>query len=176
VAEAKNRPWIRRRGPWLLMATGLLTLVAVLSLTQPMPRADQLLQDSARAAMASPPSGDIVIVAIDEKSLAAIGRWPWRRTFHAGLLRRIAAQSPRCIGLNVLFAEPDVDHPGDAAWYAASSSGRGSRDACSHISRWPCATPPAAPTPERPILGLSSGPKPARPTKRRVPGCAPKSK
>ena len=118
------RRWIRRRGSWLLLATGLLALVAILSLTQPMPRADQLLQDSARAALASPPSRDIVIVAIDEKSLAAIGRWPWRRALHAELLRRIAAQSPRSIGLNVLFVEPNVDHAGDDAVLA-----NGMRDA-----------------------------------------------
>jgi len=107
--------WIQRRGSWLLLATGLLTLVTVLSLTQPMPRIDRALQDSARAALASPPSQDIVIVAIDEKSLAAIGRWPWRRSLHAELLSRIAAQSPRCIGLNLPLTEPDLDHPEDDA-------------------------------------------------------------
>lgn len=98
-----------------MLATGLLTLVTVLSLTQPMPRIDRALQDSARAALASPPSQDIVIVAIDEKSLAAIGRWPWRRSLHAELLSRIAAQSPRCIGLNLPLTERDLDHPEDDA-------------------------------------------------------------
>lgn len=107
--------WIQQRGFWLLLATGLLSLVTVLSLTKPMPRIDRVLQDSARAALASPPSQDIVIVAIDEKSLAAIGRWPWRRSLHAELLSRIAAQSPRCIGLNLPVMEPDLDHPEDDA-------------------------------------------------------------
>ena len=59
--------WAQRRGPWLLLAVTLVLLVSFLSLTQPMPRADRLLQDTARAALAPPPSDDIVIVAIDEK-------------------------------------------------------------------------------------------------------------
>ncbi|WP_431274885.1 CHASE2 domain-containing protein [Variovorax ureilyticus] len=107
------RRWLQRRGQWMLLAIGLSSLVTLLSLTQPLPRVDQLLQDSARAALAPPPSEDIVIVAIDEKSLAAIGRWPWRRAIHAELLRRIAAQSPKCIGLNLMLIDPDTEHPGD---------------------------------------------------------------
>ncbi|SCK61684.1 sensor domain CHASE2-containing protein [Variovorax sp. HW608] len=107
--------WLQRRGQWMLLAIGLLSLVTFLSLTQPLPRLDRFLQDSARAALAPPPSDDIVIVAIDEKSLAAIGRWPWRRAIHAELLRRIAAQSPKCIGLNLMLIGPDTHHPGDDA-------------------------------------------------------------
>ena len=99
-----------------MLATSLLSLVTVLSLTRPMPRIDRVLQDSVRAALASPPSQYIVIVAIDEKSLAAIGgRWPWRRSLHAELLSRIAAQSPRCIGLNLPLMGSDLDHPADDA-------------------------------------------------------------
>lgn len=106
-------PWLRRRGSWMLLAIGLLALVTVLSLTQPLPRVDRFLQDSARAALAPPPSDEIVIVAIDERSLAAIGRWPWRRAVHAELLRRITAQSPRCVGLNLRLVGPDTEHPDD---------------------------------------------------------------
>lgn len=105
--------WMQRRGAWLLLAMGLLSLVTVLTLRQPMPRVDRLLQDIPRGAFAPQPSPDIVVVAIDEPSLAAIGRWPWRRALHAELLRRIAAQSPRCIGLDLLLTEPDANHPGD---------------------------------------------------------------
>jgi CHASE2 domain-containing sensor protein/signal transduction histidine kinase len=112
-ARPERWRWAKRRGPWLLLATALVSLVTVLSLTHPMPRADRLLQDGARAALAAPPSRDIVIVAIDEKSLDAIGHWPWRRALHAELLRAIAARSPKCIGFDVLSAEPDTEHPGD---------------------------------------------------------------
>ena len=37
-----------------------------------------------------PPSGDVVIVAIDERSVQAEGRWPWSRTRMARLVDRLA--------------------------------------------------------------------------------------
>ena len=56
---------------------------------------------------------DIVIVAIDDASIAAIGRWPWRRALHAELISRLTAQNPRAIGMDVLFNEADLDYPED---------------------------------------------------------------
>jgi len=114
-----------RRLPWFLLATGLIALVTLLTLTQPMPRVDRMLQDNARADMRQPPSHEIVIVAIDEPSMAAIGRWPWRRALHAALLRRIAADDPRCIGLDLLLTEPDQEHPGDDDVLAAGIADSG---------------------------------------------------
>jgi len=93
----------------MLLATGVLTLA------QPFPRVDRMLQDNARAAMGRPSTDQVVIVAIDDKSLDAVGRWPWRRALHAEVLRRIAAQSPRCIGLDLLFPEDDAANPQDDA-------------------------------------------------------------
>jgi CHASE2 domain-containing sensor protein len=109
------RGWAQRRKHWLLLTCGLLALVAVMTLNQPLPRVDRMLQDSARAVIAHPATDQIVIVAIDDKTLAAIGRFPWRRGLHAELLRRISAQGPRCIGLDILMSEPDADHRGDDA-------------------------------------------------------------
>ncbi len=54
----------------------------------------------------SPPS-QIVIVAIDEPSLAEIKQqWPWPRSLHAQLIRQINKAGAKVIGLDVLFAEP----------------------------------------------------------------------
>lgn len=119
------RRMLLNRLPWLLLSAGLVTLVTLLTLTQPMPRFDRMLQDNARADMRQPPSQDIVIVAIDEASMAAIGRWPWRRALHAELLRRVAADGPRCIGLDLLLTEPDQEHPHDDAVLAAGIADAG---------------------------------------------------
>lgn len=108
-----------------MLAAGLLSLVTLLSMTRPMPRIDRVLQDSARAALASPPSQDIVMVAIDEESLAAIGHWPWRRSVHAELLRQIAVHLPRCVGLNLPLVERDLSHPEDDAALARAMSDSG---------------------------------------------------
>ena len=48
---------------------------------------------------------DILIVAIDDRSLEVIGRWPWQRSVTAKLIRRIAAGNPKVIGLDLLFTE-----------------------------------------------------------------------
>ena len=110
-AERLRRMWHRlwhRRGPWLLLSAAMLGITGVLSVLQPFPRMDRMLQDNARAAMGQRSTGDVVLVTIDDASLEAVGRWPWRRALHAEVLRRIAAQSPRCIGLDLLLTEQDA--------------------------------------------------------------------
>lgn len=61
------------------------------------------------------PDPDIVIVDIDEASLAAMqdtaGSWPWPRAVHAELLQGIERQQPRAIVFDILFTEPDIYRP-----------------------------------------------------------------
>ena len=61
-----------------------------------------------------PPPTDIVIVAIDEQSIARFGRFPWPRSILARTLTTVAAARPKVIGLDVLFSEP-TDKADDAA-------------------------------------------------------------
>lgn len=50
----------------------------------------------------------VVIVDIDEKSLAEVGRWPWGRNVVAELVRRLVDDyQVAVIGFDVVFAEPD---------------------------------------------------------------------
>ena len=44
---------------------------------------------------------------IDEKSLAALGQWPWPRTQLADLVDAIARQHPAAIGIDILMPEAD---------------------------------------------------------------------
>ncbi len=98
---------------WLAVALALLALAAWLVASGTLRRLDHLAQDGALRLFALPASPQIVIVAIDDASLDAIGRWPWRRALHAQAIAQIAAQSPRAMALDVLFGEPDADYPGD---------------------------------------------------------------
>jgi len=51
----------------------------------------------------------VVIVDIDERSLAAEGRWPWSRDILARLVERIfEAHGAAVLGFDVVFAEPDT--------------------------------------------------------------------
>ena len=56
-----------------------------------------------------PPPGDIVIVAIDEPSMARLGRFPWPRDKMARTLEVIASGQPKVIALDVLYSEPTSD-------------------------------------------------------------------
>lgn len=51
------------------------------------------------------PVGDYLIVAIDEPSLAALGRFPWDRSVYVRLLERLAGA--RVVGLDIIFAESE---------------------------------------------------------------------
>ena len=48
-----------------------------------------------------------IVVQIDERSLTALGQWPWPRTTLARLVRAIARHEPAAIGIDMLMPEPD---------------------------------------------------------------------
>jgi adenylate cyclase len=53
------------------------------------------------------PSGDVVIVAIDEKSVRAEGLWPWSRAKLARLVDELARGGVRAVGFDMIWAEDD---------------------------------------------------------------------
>ena len=52
-------------------------------------------------------SGAIAIAAIDDKSIAEIGQWPFRRSVMAQFERALTDYKAAVIGYDVLFSEPD---------------------------------------------------------------------
>jgi serine phosphatase RsbU (regulator of sigma subunit)/CHASE2 domain-containing sensor protein len=60
-------------------------------------------------------SAPATIVEIDERSLAALGQWPWPRTQVAQLVEYIAALEPAAIGFDLLFPESDRFSPSAVA-------------------------------------------------------------
>jgi adenylate cyclase len=67
---------------------------------------------------------DIVIVEIDEKSLAEMageaGRWPWPRSVHGELIAALQKQQPRAIVFDIQFADPDIYRPESDALFNES--------------------------------------------------------
>ncbi len=90
------------------VAIGLmLSLIAAgLTWTNVTERLDNVVYDWLLRVTPRPPSRDIVIVGIDEKSLAAIGPLPWPRRLHAEMLQRLAAYRPRAVIYDILFVSP----------------------------------------------------------------------
>ncbi len=71
-----------------------------------------------------PAPADVVIVAVDDASIAQLGRWPWPRAVHAALLDRLRTAGARAVMLDVLFTEPDASSPaGDAVLATAMKRG-----------------------------------------------------
>jgi PAS domain S-box-containing protein len=107
--RARPTRWLE----WCLLSVLLLSAVAALSGLRSLERIDLVINDQLGRLNSPQLSSDIVIVAIDDKSLEAIGRWPWRRAIHAAALDRIAAAKPRAVGLDLLFVESDPVEAGD---------------------------------------------------------------
>lgn len=101
----------RALAEWTLL-TAVLVLVATTAAWQDwLWRADYLLYDIGLSQVSRPPPADIVIVAIDDESLARIGRWPWRRAVHATLLERLTQADAAVVGLDIILSEADTDDP-----------------------------------------------------------------
>lgn len=91
----------------LMHASGLLPL-------RPLQQIDLAIDDARlRATMPGTRDPRIVVVDIDDASLARLGRWPWPRERLAVLADELfARQRAAVVGFDLVFAEPD---PGDAA-------------------------------------------------------------
>ncbi len=57
------------------------------------------------------PSDKIVIVTADEESFKVLGRWPWPRSTHAKLIDILNNAGAKAIVFDILFSEPDKEHP-----------------------------------------------------------------
>jgi adenylate cyclase len=53
------------------------------------------------------PQAPVKIIAVDEKSLREIGQWPWPRSIHAQIIRRLKADGVKCVFYDVMFPEPE---------------------------------------------------------------------
>ncbi|MES3003240.1 MAG: CHASE2 domain-containing protein [Pseudomonadota bacterium] len=126
-------PLAVQAGLCLLFALWIVLDVHVLHLSKGLARStyDAMVRHRVSAA---PPDGRIVIVDIDEASLARMapqfGRWPWPRDTLASVLDHIEAQAPLAIVWDVVFSDADRLSPGgDAAFDAAAA-----RSAHSHFA------------------------------------------
>lgn len=107
---------------WVVL---LVATAAVLGFSwlAPPTRADNLLYDFVMRLQRVPPDDRILIVAIDNQSLAEYGRWPWRRDIHARLLDRLTTAGATAVVYDVLFPEQGSVQE-DAALAEALSSNR----------------------------------------------------
>jgi len=53
------------------------------------------------------PNSQVAIVAIDEKSINELGRWPWSRYILAELVDKVKSYNPKVIALDITFSETE---------------------------------------------------------------------
>ncbi len=56
-----------------------------------------------------PASGQVVIVALDEKSIVQEGRWPWPRRKIASLVQKINEAGAEFVEMDIIFSEPSSE-------------------------------------------------------------------
>lgn len=94
----------------ITLAVGLLALIEPDLLVTPFRRIESATIDFRFRVFRGPrpAAPDVVIVAVDERSIKEIGRWPWSRTTQARLVEGIANGGAKVIGLDVIYSEPEV--------------------------------------------------------------------
>ncbi len=93
----------------------ILLLLTTFRLFSPL---DELMYDTfldlRAGGTAAAQNSNIVIVAIDENSMAEIGqRWPWKRSSYAEVIDFLAQSGAKAIGIDLLFIEPSTDKTQD---------------------------------------------------------------
>lgn len=97
------------RADWFV---GVLVVLAVLGLhaaTDFFGTLERRYYDFASTSTSRQPSNRIAIIAIDDQSIANIGRWPWSRDVHAQLIDQLTAAKAKTIAHTAFFFEPQTD-------------------------------------------------------------------
>ncbi|MBI5855045.1 MAG: CHASE2 domain-containing protein, partial [Nitrospirae bacterium] len=99
---------IHRIGLGLSLTLTLLMLVLTWVAPAPLARLENVFLDFRfRLRGEQPANPDVVIVAVDEKSLKDVGRWPWSRTIQARLVEALAKDGAEVIALDILYPEAE---------------------------------------------------------------------
>ena len=94
----------RRVRRWTALAVGVVVLLRMLGEVAPvMRRPDLLLLDTWQSIRAPHASNQVVIVAIDERSIGPLGPPPWPRSEYVPLVERLARAEAKVIGFDFTF-------------------------------------------------------------------------
>ncbi len=90
---------------WIAIGLAVSLLILVLAFRQSTSSFDNLIYDRLQAAAPAHANSKILLVAIDEPSLQALGRWPWDRSLHAKLINRLHKAGARSITFDIILSE-----------------------------------------------------------------------
>jgi len=94
---------------WFLGVVVVVCLVLFNRTSDLIPSLERKAYDLGVVATSRTPLDKIAIIAIDDQSLANLGRWPWSREVLAKLTDSLSAAKAKVIAYTVLFSEPQTD-------------------------------------------------------------------
>lgn len=105
-----HRPWYRPRRHDVWWGLGVAAAVLALHFTaDPIAALERRLFDAASLMTDRAPLGRVAVIAIDDASIANVGRWPWPREVHAELIDQLAAAGAKTIVHTSAFSEPQTE-------------------------------------------------------------------
>jgi CHASE2 domain-containing sensor protein len=97
------------RSDWFAGAAIVVAVILLNQATDLIGALERKFYDVASSSSARQPSDRVAIIAIDDQSIANIGRWPWPRDIHAKLIDQLAEAKAKTIVHTAFFIEPQVD-------------------------------------------------------------------
>ena len=97
------------RADWFVGFLVVLAVFILHSTTDVFGTLERRYYDFASTNTSRQPSDRIAIIAIDDQSIANIGRWPWPRDVQANLIDQLSAAGVKTIVNTTLFFEPQTD-------------------------------------------------------------------
>lgn len=82
---------------------------------------DESMQNARSGLRTRPASGELHVIEIDAKSIAALSNWPWPRRLHAQLVDRLSAANVSTIAFDVDFSAPS--NPSDDRAFSTALKG-----------------------------------------------------
>lgn len=87
----------------------LLTLSAFFFARGPLETMEYGIYDLGAGLRVKSASAPVAVVAIDDQSIASLGRWPWPRAYIASLLDLLKSYNAKVIGLDIIYSEKDFN-------------------------------------------------------------------
>jgi len=142
---------------WFLGVAVVIFVVLFNRLSDLIPSLERKAYDLGVVATSRVPSDKIAVIAIDEQSLANLGRWPWSRDVLAKMTDSLAAAKAKAIAYSVLFSEPQIDAGYIYISKLLQMAGISASSASGPAAAVDSGTP--AGTPNSPVVAPSLGPQ-----------------
>jgi CHASE2 domain-containing sensor protein len=109
VGKSKSKGGQFWRADWFVGAAIVLVVLILNQATDTIGTLERRFYDFGVTSSSRAPSDRVAVIAIDDQSIANIGRWPWSRDVHAEMIDKLATAKAKTIVYSVFFSEPQID-------------------------------------------------------------------